>query len=182
MKEYILLFLLTAVSLSISAQWETYPKAGDYIQDPALDKFVGKWQGTKNDTTFTIVFAIERKILAKGDFHYDALVGWHELKIAGKVIESSLVDVGDMSVEKVTCSVGMVHENYEVYFSFYDLTRDKSDGATFIIEAANINRATWSIRNRDVLSKAMSNIGPDGIGRYDGSWTVPTDLVMYRVE
>jgi hypothetical protein len=182
MKKYIILFLLSVVTLNLSAQWKTYPKLGEYIQDSNLDKFVGKWQGTKNDTTFTIVFMIEKHIKARGGFYYDALVGWHEVKVNGKVIESSLGKVGDMSLGSRTCGVGMVNQVYGVNFRFKDITRKKSDQATFLIDSTNTNKATWSIRNTEMLSKAMCNIGSDGIGRYDARWTVPTDLIMYRIK
>ncbi|MCU4177897.1 DUF6705 family protein [Carboxylicivirga sp. N1Y90] len=183
MRKCITTIVLSIITISVFAQWETYPKAGDYIQDPALNKFVGKWQGVRNDTTFTVIFKIRKKIAAKAGYHYDAIIGWHEVKVNGIIIESSLNRVGDLSLGSRTCGVGICSkDDFTTNFRFKDITRNKSDQASFIIDSSNVNKAAWFIRNTDTISKAMANIGPDGIGRYDTSWTVPTDLIMYKIE
>jgi hypothetical protein len=103
---------LIAMVWQANAQ-EMANKDGDYAKRPELDKFVGTWVWQSGDSIFTVVLAktvinIKKSAKQNDEEHYkifkepgnterlypdatmDYIIGWHELKVNGKVIQSSL--------------------------------------------------------------------------------------------
>ncbi len=100
------LLIIFACSLTIAQrQYRTY-KDGDHISRPALSPFVGTWVGTSGNTTLTIVLAkttVNGKKKVLNTTYYsteekrnypniteELIMGWHQVSVNGKVIQSSL--------------------------------------------------------------------------------------------
>ena len=72
-----------------------YLANGVSAQDNRLDKFEGTWQWKSHDSIFTIVLTkveFNRKKYSKDlpDSTVNVLIGWHELKVKGVVVSSSM--------------------------------------------------------------------------------------------
>ncbi len=108
MKKLLIIPLLTLFACSIAIaqrQYRTY-KDGDHISRPALSPFVGTWVGTSGNTTLTIVLVkatVNNKKRILNSPYYsekykknrpniteELIMGWHQVSVNGKVIQSSL--------------------------------------------------------------------------------------------
>ncbi len=108
MKKLLIIPLLTLFACSIAIaqrQYRTY-KDGDHMSCPALAPFVGTWVGTSGNTTLTIVLVkttVNGKKRVQNTTYYpaeekrnypniteDLIMGWHQVSVNGKVIQSSL--------------------------------------------------------------------------------------------
>ena len=82
----IISILVLALVLSIS---------NTAAQSDKLDKFEGTWQWKSNDSIFTVIlkkidFNTKKFEKAMPDTTVSVLIGWHELKVMGKVVSSSM--------------------------------------------------------------------------------------------
>jgi hypothetical protein len=135
----ILTSLLIAMAWQATAQ-EMAKRDGDYAKRPELDKFVGTWVWQSGDSVFTIVLAktalnnktmdIEEHRNKKSndlDATMDWIIGWHELNVDGKVVQSSLKNKGkpynykhrDIQTIRANIMPGLCSKNFLdiVYFS-----------------------------------------------------------------
>lgn len=91
LKTIILLFILA--STFIYSQNNTL-EPGAVFLNPNFDKYVGTWKWENNGDSFTIVFKkVYGKLVPTVDVNGDMLIGYHEYKKNGVVIESSLAHI-----------------------------------------------------------------------------------------
>ncbi len=100
MKNLISILIVTFSSItSIVTAQNVELKNGSYIQYPELTKYEGTWLWQSGDSVLTIIFVktiLNHKELNElrgksfPEVKSDCIIGWHELVVNGKIIQSSL--------------------------------------------------------------------------------------------
>lgn len=145
MKKIFIIGLFLILSSVASAQ----VKKGDYIQDMNLQKFVGTWQWTAEQDTFTIIFEKEKVFFEDPGTHMDMILGWYKYVINGDTIDNSLNLVGS-SLEKSNLSGTSDEDNpYKLNLTFRDPRGDEILRAKglFQIDSKNSDEAILKLHS-----------------------------------
>jgi hypothetical protein len=158
---------------------------GEYRQVPGLDKYVGTWQWQSGDSVLTIKLAkailnfkqYMQQIGGDGpNATLDVLIGWHEFKIGGTVMQSSLSSENtlfDYNNINQTIVMGGLYNGiddeegpYELVSIpfFHDLTENVSLKAGSF-EMTEPNQALLSL-----------------VGDREGKFSLPKKVLMTKIE
>lgn len=184
-------FLITAIALLFThgafAQDTTYklpkdyPKPGGYGKNENLQKFDGTWQWQSGDTVFIITMnKFIHKVKSGGlkGYSMDAIIGWHEYRVADKVIESSLRFEGDKEEDLTFTILGGTSgdKNILTITGFHDISKSKGGSATFELLPGEKDKAHWVLKGKPGIKILDVGEVPDY------TFTVPTNVIMERVK
>ena len=94
-------FMLLLYSVNAYSQ-NHVPKPGDVILNPNFDKYVGTWKWENDGKSFVIIFKkINGQFPINVNYSGDMLIGYHEYKDNGSVVESSLAFVNSQPSQKL---------------------------------------------------------------------------------
>jgi hypothetical protein len=167
----IFLYLLIGVS-NINAQ----PQPGDYIINNDINKFVGTWQWAQGTDTLKLIFTKVKMYYAPpGNFHADALMGWHQYIKNGVLIESSFQLITSNPTLANTTILGSTSTDpNEVSFGIDDMAKHKRGHVDFKLQAGSLTAATWKLENYEDI-----RINPTA--PFDGTFTFPLNLSFHKL-
>ncbi|MFC7348014.1 DUF6705 family protein [Chryseobacterium zhengzhouense] len=88
-------FMLLLYSVNAYSQ-NHVPQAGDTIPNPNLEKYAGTWKWENNGKSFTLILKKMSGLFPMNiNMSGDMLIGYHEYKNNGNIIESSLPYIND---------------------------------------------------------------------------------------
>lgn len=169
-------FTVLSILLFISARAlsQDVSKAGEYIQDSNLDKFVGTWEyNNKLDSSFVSIELHKVKLLMPtAGFYYDNIIGVHTYIKNGTTIESSAPfnstnNYSSASIMAVDKPIGTGQLTIKVILR--DITKKKRIIAYLGIQPNNPNALMLAFREVDGIR----------INQEKG-FTMPTGIVLTK--
>lgn len=157
------------------------PKPGGYGKNMNLQKFVGTWKWQSGDTVFIITlekFISKVKTGGLKGYTFDAIIGWHELRVGNKVIESSLRFEGGKEEDGTFTILGGHIQDVDklTITGFIDLSKSKSGCATLEFLSGEKDKAQW-------ILKGTPGVKILDVGQVpDYTFTVPTNVIMERIK
>ncbi len=171
-----ILYLTTLFSLKLAAQnWPPVP--GSYTSNNTMTGFHGKWLWTDGTDSVTLVLQT-RKVFFRMNvgFFWDRLVGWHEYKRKGIIVESSLVYIGD-STKRILMGGNEAYGTNIARVSFNDITKKKSGNLFLTLDTTVIpNSLTWVLKNDEGIRVRTSPSQP----LYDWNFTLPRNMILIK--
>jgi len=176
-----MLFFIALLSYQMAC---TQTNGVKYVPNDKLNIFEGTWQWESNDSIFTIEILktivnskkLDSSMPDSRDF--DRLIGWHELIVNGKVIETNIKNKSNSykyeKTDFIIFSNMPSNNEKEINFSnFKNISKNKSAEGVFIIQADDNNKAKFILYERILPPKERK--GAEG-------FTVPNRIIMTRVK
>ena len=142
------------------------------IPDLQLERFEGTWLYEEGNKTFTIILTKEKTFLKGPDVYMDQLNGTYCYKEAD-------IEIGcHLKVKKNPLFSGTNSREtpHRASFLFYDEKKDKTGRAS--LELQEDGTARWRLGNPETI---IINGKVDG-KEWDRSFSVPTDVIMSKIE
>jgi len=157
--------------------------ANKYIQKEQLNIFVGVWRWESKDSVFIIELKktpVNMKLFDSQmpDTTLEFLIGWHELVVKGKIIESNInVKNKSYKYEKTDHMIfwnTSPNNDKEIRFSnFKNISKNKSAEGVFIIQPDDNNKAMFILYESSLAIHSKE---------YTEGFTVPNRIIMTRVK
>ncbi|MEQ9232412.1 MAG: hypothetical protein RIF46_17150 [Cyclobacteriaceae bacterium] len=154
-------------------------KEGVYVTDEDLDRFIGTWEWSQNQDTYRIYLEKRtKKHLQVFNAYMDQVEGLHTLIVGGVILENST----NWTYPSITGG-GTGGGAHHLGFRFHDISKDKHSSATLeLLDPTGRVRvgsqARFQVSDR---GKFIIN-GMDGNKPFHAGFTVPTDVIMTKVE
>ena len=148
-------------------------------------KFIGTWQWESHDSVFTIKIDKVQIDWKKFDSKMpdsagvdEILIGWHELTVMGKVVESNMnAKNNSFKYEKRDHMIfwnTMPNNDKEIrYSNFKNISKRKSAKGVFIIQPDNNNKAMFILYESSLAIHRKE---------YTEGFTVPNRIIMTRIK
>ncbi len=108
-------------------------------------------------------------------FFWDRLVGWHEYRRKGMIVENSLAYTGD-STKRILLGGNEAYGMNIARVSFNDLTKKKSGNLFLTLDTTVIpNSLIWVLKNDEGLKYRRPSDPP-----YDWNFTLPRNMVLIK--
>lgn len=171
--KHIILILLILVGGLVSAQ-TNFPKDGDNIKNPHIDKFVGTWIWSNGTESLEFVLKKKNILLPIGNnIRTDVLYGFHKYVKDGKELENSLQYVNtDYKDKKHTLgAMGDVLKPNEIQIGVLPMERKYR---TLYANVEYINSRQIRIKNIEIKEVMRIN------DPLDNSRTLPQDIILTK--
>jgi len=170
MKNLLTILLIAIAATSANAQ--RMLSGGHHLNQPALNKFEGKWTYIDDSVRLTIQLRTDKVHVKRGndDFYIDLVQGDYSLVKNGKTIHSS--DGKDTTI------TGGSFESSDkskrtIHFIFADKGKQsKRCNVVFELSASNPNKASWVLTNTEHIVV--------GNEHFDPTFSVPTNMTLTR--
>lgn len=173
MKNILNFFLLLFICVNVNAQ-DDYPKDGDNIKNPNLEKFVGTWVWKNGDNELILVLKkINTKLIPTANIYGDILYGFHKYIKNGKELENSLqyTNTNYQDKKRTLGAMGNILTPNKIQLSFLPLERK------FRTLYANIEYIdNKHIKINDFEKKDELRINDP----LDNSRALPQDIILIR--
>lgn len=168
---YKFLYALLFLFVGKFAHSQTPPKAGDYVIDNNIDKFVGAWVWSSNGQSVEIILKKEKFYYgAPFNFYADVLIGCHRYIKNGVIVETSMTYINNGLDQNFTLFGNSNRNNSSnAIIQFRDLTKKKIGNLSLTINTAN-NQLTWTLKETEGVKINSSGYG----------FTLPTSIVLIK--
>lgn len=165
--------LLSLLFMNSNAQ-KTFPKDGDNIKNPHIDKFVGTWTWKQGNSELVFVLKkINTKLIPTADIYGDVLYGFHKYVKDGKELENSLQYVNtDYKDKKHTLgAMGDILKPNEIQIGVLPMERKYR---TLYANVEYINGKEIRIKNIEIKEVMRIN------DPLDNSRKLPQDIILTK--
>ncbi len=172
-----IVFLLTSLSITHLYAQTNFPKDGDNILNPNLDKFIGTWHWEDNGKSFTIILKKENiKPLIVQDIRADALIGFHKYSSNGVDIENTLQYSNTNYNDKKSSIITFGNSNIPNVIKIGISHSSKNKTVSADIEYIDANH----IKIINIENTPGLKINLPGKPPYDWSITLPKNIVLTK--
>ncbi|MFD0794994.1 DUF6705 family protein [Mucilaginibacter litoreus] len=170
MRKYLTLFIILVIFCCFRALGQS--SGNNYLAQPNLKKFEGKWQFSNDTITLTLQLYKEKVHINRGNnnFYIDLVQGKYSLIKKGKVIS-------DLNSQDVTITSGSLenqNDPYTLHFIFTDVGKySKRCNVTFKLSPNQLGKAEWLLTNTEHVI-----VGDE---KFDLTFSVPTSMILKKV-
>lgn len=168
--KFIVFVVIFFLGLKIAAQ----PQPGSNVLHPELDKFIGTWiWNDGNGKEVTIMLKKINLYFPAGDYHEDVLLGSHQYKVNGNILQNYLLEFPTISQDHQSSVYLWYDEDFNANHlqgSVLDEPKHKRDNLFIDYIPGNPEQLTWKLR--DVGGFIVEPASP-GI-------TMPADFTMTK--
>lgn len=169
--------ILTLLSVNIYSQ-NHVPQAGDTIPNPNLEKFAGTWRWEGNGKSFTLILKKMGGVFPINiNMSGDMLIGYHEYKNNGIIIESSLPYINDQ----------LSNGSYSAFAAFKSSTPTPNEliiGITHISKRKSIEAKIEYLNSTHIKIVSFSNYQGIKVNTptytYDPSISLPYNIILTK--